>query len=251
MISDIVIEDNNSSINENITTEIKKKSFIKYKRTQYSKYYYGTIGEKFYYTELVIAKLTEQPEFQQMMNKLGYTPAKIREFLAVYDSARASRIKLSNATGNKGKAYEEFNKLYNSAVTEFCFVIKVAKIALRGYLELSDKLKLNIKRGRAFADYFAFMDSFYSQTLADPQILSRMSTFGYPEELLISCQKLYLDAKAAQQNYNSATAAANEAAREQKQKIAVMDQWMSEYYALLKVAEAQEDLRRKPRMDGE
>jgi len=243
-------ESNSTNLENKITEVIKKKS-IRHKRTVNSKYYYGSVGDKFFYTENVITRFTNELKFQQQMNKFGYTIEKIEEFTAVFQAASSARGKHSYATLKKNESYTNFAKLYDSALNEFRFIIKVAKIALRGYLELSDKLKLTAKRGRTINDYFAFMDSFYSQTLADSEILSRMNLFGYPKELISSCQKLYLDAKAAQQNYHSATAAANEAAREQKQKIAVMDQWMSEYYALLKVAEAQEDLRRKLRMDGE
>jgi len=224
---------------EIVNSNEKTKSYYHKKHTAYSKYYYGRNAFKISDSNRVIYSLTNHEEFEQLMLPFGYTKEKVQAFATVQQAAHDAIYNQTTFASGKIGAYSIYEKAFAAAQLEFRFAVKIAKVALRDELKKVEQLRLFAKRGRSIDDTFAYMESFYSQTLADSKILSRLTVYGYPLERLKACQELFLAAKTAHQLYATACAESNEATRFQKQQLAELDRWMSEYYALAKIAEAQ------------
>lgn len=216
--------------------KIKIKSYYHKKHTEASKYYFGKLDTKISHSNRAIQYLTTEDNYQKRMIAYGYSEKKVQEFAKIQINAAQSIFEQNRLLAEKTGASCEYKKQIKKAVTDFRFIVKIAKIALRNELKKGEQLKLYTARGKSIIDTFAFMENFYVQTIADSQIQTQLAIYGYSLERILSCQESYLSAKAAYQKYGIACTESNEATRIQKQRIAELDKWMSEYYALAKIA---------------
>jgi len=218
--------------NENVKFKTRKKK-------DYSKYYNNSMQEKLSIAFRTLEFLKISEDLRKLMESVGYDKDKITLLIEVVETASDAVNNQHLLQAEMHEAYRLFLIDFTSAQLELRYLLKVVKVALRDDLQKMEILQINTKRGKSKADYFTFMDSFYNQLLADAEILDKLAIYGYPKDRVISCFKIVLAAKTGYGIYIKAKAVSTEATRIQKQKIAEIDKWMSEYNTLSKVAEAQ------------
>jgi len=215
---------------------------ISIRRGDKSSYGNGTIADRLVLSERATYELKNNPQIQAMMLPFGYNGEKITRFGEVQAAAAEAQTTQQIEYGEKTGTYDKFEKRYKIAKIELSSIVKVAKVALKNDSMLGDKLNLYGKKYGKTNDIFAYMDSFYNAILRERKIIEQLTAYGYNEARIIACKETYLEARETYNIYNSENAEAMESTRIRDEKMAELNEWMYDYYALSKVAYLQRNL---------
>ena len=215
---------------------------ISIRRGDKNSYGNGTIADRLVLSERATYELKNNPQIQAMMLPFGYNGEKITRFGEVQAAAAEAQTTQQIEYGEKTGTYDKFEKRYKIAKIELSSIVKVAKVALKNDSMLGDKLNLYGKKYGKTNDIFAYMDSFYNAILRERKIIEQLTAYGYNEARIIACKETYLEARETYNIYNSENAEAMESTRIRDEKMAELNEWMYDYYALSKVAYLQRNL---------
>lgn len=208
-----------------------------------TKYHLAKVGAKIIYAEFIIIALNKSSNLQQIMQTVSYTKEKIAKFSLVYEEAYQANYDQNMKQADKTSAYRTFRNSFAVAKDDLFYICKIAKVALRSNPQKIDLLQLKVKREHSIVAYFSFMENFYSQALNDEMIIQIMSVYGYHRERINDCYRNYQQALADYKTYLLKNTESVEATRQRDLKIAVLNEWMLEYYSLHKIAFAKKKTR--------
>lgn len=228
----------------NRSTESTINNYVYDKYDSKTKYHLANIGIKLYISGTVTNYLSNDLDLQRIMLAVSYTPEKITRFVKVYQEAIEARSYQDKKHAEKVGAYETFTNSFSIAKDELYYICKIAKVALRNNPQKLDLLQINAKRDRSIAAFFSFMENLYTQALNDTDIIEIMTVYGYHRQRISDCYNNYLQALADYKNYVIKNTESAESTRLRDLKMAVLNEWMLEYYSLHKIAFAHKKTRK-------
>jgi len=211
---------------------------INARKSKKTAYYSATIAKKLLLAERETASLQNNPTTIKIMQPFGYTPEKIAEFTRIYQETARAQIMQTKEIGEKVGAYAEFESLFTIAKNQIHYLAKIAKIAFRNDEHALSTLHLNSRKPRKQAEILDFMNNFYQQALMEKKITAVLANYNYPAETLRSYQEHYLKTHARYNDLNKESADATMATKTRDDLLAVLDEWMYEFYSIAKVAYA-------------
>jgi hypothetical protein len=173
------------------------------------------------------------------MHEFSYSDEKIDRFHTTYTVALETHTSQQKEFGDKTGAYADFEKLFSLAKEEYGTLRKLAKIALKNNPQMLDQLGLNKNKVKDIAGIFSEMQRFYDIALKEREIIEALSQFSYSEKKINQCRESFVAAGDAQIVYYKENSEAVEATRVRDAKMADLDVWMGEFYAICKIALAQ------------
>lgn len=200
------------------------------------KYLNGSIPVRLNLSSRELDELRGNPEVQRRMGKYGYNDLKISNFWEVFQQALAANNRQVKEFGEKTAAYAEFEKMFGKVKADFSIIKKIAKIALRNQPLKTDQLGLGRKFGRDIPSIFAAMQMFYNNAIEDESVVVPLSTFGFDKARLTALQIAFLTAQKYYNHYYKEQSEAVEATRIRDDKMAILDEWMTDYYTIAKFA---------------
>jgi len=204
-------------------------------------YHNGTTGDRLVFAQRVTYSLNHDPDIQRMMEPLGYDQNKINLFTSVFNTALNAHAAQQKEYSDKTGSYAIFEKNYKKAKTDLSCLIKVAKVALKDDRQKIDLLNLNGKKGDSISDVFTFMSRLYINLEGDNDLLNKMAVFGYNIPRVKACRDSFLTAQTQYTTYLKEHSEAVEATKFRDEKMAELNEWMYDYYALAKVAYLQKN----------
>lgn len=204
-------------------------------------YHNGTIGDCLVFAQRVTYGLNNDPDIRRMMEPVGYDQFKINAFTTVYEAALNAHAAQQKEYSDKTGSYAEFEKIYKKAKTDLSCLIKVAKVALKNDRQKVDLLNLNGKKGYSVSDVFTYMSRLYINLEGDSNLLDKMAVYGYNINRVAACRNSFLNAQTQYNKYLKENSEAVEATKFRDERMAELDEWMYDYYALAKVAYLQKN----------
>lgn len=217
----------------------KKKRYI-----DKNKYYNGNYATKLTETNYTISRLKEGDKWQQIMLPYGYNHDKVAALTVLYEEVSAMHTAQTLFKAEKTGANREFTVKFKEAQREAAYLVKLIRLVFRDNLKKLETLRLNSRRGRSIADYFAFMSSLAAQILADEEMIAGLSACSCTRLKVEAFRDMVTEAKNLYDAYNRACADATAHTREFRQKLAELDVWMSEFNGFLKLALEQNNMAR-------
>jgi len=215
------------SNNENNNKKLhSKRSYLAY-----------PISNRITITQQEIYLLINHLPLRNLMLNYGYTPAKVAQFENICAEASEADRSKDQKYSEKNEAHRKFIELLNLAKNEFKHIANVAKIALRNHEQKRSQLGLEQKKRRDIAGIFNAMQKFYDNILCDQEVIDLLAVYSFDRTKIEQFQALFLNARAANSNYTREFSLAMESTRVRDQKMALLDEWMTEYYTMRKVAE--------------
>jgi len=201
-----------------------------------SKYIRGTIPVRLNLAGRETDSLNNDPEVRIRMAVYGYNDNKIVNFTSIFQQALAANNRQVKEFGEKTAAYAQFDKLFAKVKTEFSIIKKIAKIALRNQVLKTDQLGLGRKYGKDIPSVFSAMQAFYNNAIEDDSVLVPLSEFGFDKNKVAQFQNNFLTAQKKYDQYYKEQSEAVEATRIRDDKMAILDEWMMDYYTIAKFA---------------
>jgi len=199
-------------------------------------YYNGSNADRLVFAQRVTDGLLNNQRIINTMQPYGYDQHKRNHFAALYRAAAEAHTQQLKEFGEKTGANKLFDPAFTKAKTELSSLVKVAKIALKNHQPLYDKLGLGCKKGGSIADIFTYMQRFYETLLNDETIITLLTAYSYSRARIENCQSLYIKSRDLYNAYCTENAESMNATRIRDEKMAELNEWMYDYYALAKVA---------------
>jgi len=201
-------------------------------------YHTATISKKIFLAERETTLLSTNQTTRRIMQPFGYNDEKIADFVRVYKETEAAQVLQNKEMGEKAGAFAEFEKLFSVAKTQMHYLSKVAKLALRNNEHAIKMLRLNVnkKEYRTIDAMLGFMNNFYQNALREKDVYETLAKYNYSKETLENYRDLYVKCMDTNTRLSKESADATEATRVRDAKLAILDDWMFEYYGFLKIA---------------
>lgn len=206
-----------------------------------SNYHSGSNGDKLFYAGIVTDSLNRNPQTRQLMFPFGYNDDKIFRFTKAYENASVEFAKQQIEYAQKSAAFENFENALTRARQDLSSLIRVAKVALKNDTNKFKSLDLSGDKGKITKDTFFYMEKFYNAIFMDSNIISLLANYGYNESKVNACNDSFLKAKTAYADFCKENSEAVEATAIRDAKMAELNEWMYDYYALAKVAYLQKN----------
>jgi len=207
-------------------------------KPQKSAYYKATIAEKMFHAQRVIEALTEDPEVISIMEPYGYDIVKIASFRAVFDTARNAHIRQQKEYGEKGGAYEAFEKEFSVTKNNINYLCKVMKVAFREDRAIKDTFKMKYLNNKRIGEFFDYTDGLYEMILNDDKILAVLDKYNYPQQKIQMMFEQFKKTRALHRLFVKENDESIDATQTRNEFLNELDNWMYDYYALAKVAYA-------------
>jgi len=208
-------------------------------KSRKSTYFKLKVDGKLLKAQGVIYGLKNNPTIKRILTPMGYDEEKVNEFHEVYSAASKAHYRQHKEYADKMGAYDIFEHHFTVIKEQFVYLTKIAKVVFRNNESLLIALQLNTKRDRHIAGILKFMENFFNHAMNDEHIKLQLAKHGYNADKIRSYHDLYLLANDAYSKLNKEYGEAVEATSDRDKKVAIMDEWMYEYYSFEKVAFAQ------------
>jgi len=187
-------------------------------------------------SNLIIQTSLTDEQIKQAAGVYGYDEAKLQAGKRLYDEFFALYNQQKKEYGEQIEATEEVHTAWDAANQLYMKTLKIARVAFQKVSRTDREVIVSGTRKRTLVGWLEQTKVFYTNLLADTELLTEMAKFGYPKEKLAAEYQLVqdLDQKRIKQNQESSEA--EEATRARDQKIHELDDWISDYRVVLKVA---------------
>lgn len=187
-------------------------------------------------TKLALQNTLRNEEILSRMENHCYTSEKIQEGLslaaAMQTAFHAQTTKLALRLG----AIEARDRAQEDAEGVYMRLVKLARVALRDQPAAWTQLGLNGDRPGALAAWLHLARQFFTNALADADILAQLATVGISPEELAHGQGLVTAVEAASAAVETARAAALQATRQRDVYHQALRRWMGDYLTIARIA---------------
>jgi hypothetical protein len=175
-------------------------------------------------------------EVQSLLTVFGYDQTAIEAGKSLYDSANQLQQKQLKEYGDQYSATEEFNTKLKAAKTEYVRFVKIARVALKNEPAAYQKLGLSGERKQSYSGWSGQVDQFYTNALADSNILAKLQKFGVTQEKLEAGKLLAEETKAANANQKKEMGEAQQATLSRDNAVDALSSWLSDFIAIARIA---------------
>jgi len=201
-----------------------------------NKYWQRIIADRLDYAKRETDSLLQNPAIRSIMADYGYDDEKINSFVAIYNDAIIAQNRQQREFGDKVGASVEFDKLFSIAKMNFSTIRKITKIALRDDAQKATQLGLYGQSSKSIGAIFDSMQTFYDNMIDDEQVCAKLAEFGFNRDKINKFRDNFIAARIKRNAFIKEDSEAVEATRIRDEKMAILDDWMMDYYTISKIA---------------
>ena len=175
-------------------------------------------------------------ELQEALAVYGYDADKLQEGRQLYETARSLHDQQRAEYGDQYAATDALQSAWEEAKTVYIRHVKVARVAFKRSRGTWEELGLSGKRKRTISGWLTQARQFYTNALADPDILTALGEFGITQEKLEAGRALVDDVEAANAAQEKEKGEAQAATVARDEALDALDEWMSDFVAIARVA---------------
>lgn len=177
-----------------------------------------------------------QSQIAGTLAEFGYTAEKMATGKAFYDETRLTYDSNKTETDESLAAYVEFNTIRKNLDKIYSAHRKKAKVAYRKNEVTAAKLGITGSKPQAYIKWLEAVKKFYSLTTTDTTIQNQLSIFKISVEDLDAANALITEVEALRAAYLKEKGESQDATTIKDAAFAKLDDWMSEFYAVAKIA---------------
>ena len=197
---------------------------------------YLSIDERLtrYHTGLTNAR--NVPALQSRVALYGYTPTKLDDMLDLRQEALDAHLAQKSEYDDQYAATAAFNTAWEKARTAYMRLITLGRILFKDDYATYLKLTLNQERKYSFSGWLTQARKFYINLLADSAALAKYALYNTPLATINAAKALMDTVEQANVAQAKETGEAQKATQDRDAKLDLIDDEMSEFYALAKIA---------------
>jgi hypothetical protein len=177
-----------------------------------------------------------QPQIATTMAEYGYDPAKVAEGKALYDSTRQSFDSNQTETDEASAAYATFETKKDQLDNIYSAHRKKAKVVFRDDSTTADKLEISGTMPVAYVKWLETVRKFYKIAIANTDIQTKLARLKISLDDLNAAQALIPEVETLRAAYLKEKGESQDATTVKDTAFAKLDDWMSEFYAVAKIA---------------
>lgn len=177
-----------------------------------------------------------QPEIATTMAEFGYDTTLIAEGKTLLTETRQSFDFNETEDDETSEAYASFKTLKESLEETYSMHRKKAKIIFRNDSKTKDKLAVSGILPTSYIKWLEVVKKFYSVATKDAGIQAKLVRLKLTADDLTVANSLVSDLEAARAEYLREKGESQDATKAKDAAFAKMDDWMSEFYAVAKIA---------------
>ncbi|WP_372651797.1 hypothetical protein [Draconibacterium sp.] len=177
-----------------------------------------------------------QPEMAAGMAEFGYDTTVIAEGKTLLAATRQVFDLNKTEDDETSEAYATFKTLKEQLDAIYRLHRKKAKVIFRNEPLLLEQLGIAGRLPKAYVKWLETMRRFYNVAGRDPQIQAKLLRLKITAEDITNAMSLITDLEAARGEYLREKGESQEATRAKDAAFERMDDWMSEFYAVAKIA---------------
>jgi hypothetical protein len=182
--------------------------------------------------QVAISNSLADEEIQSLVAGYGYSPAKLNEGKAFYETALAAVTAQKSAAGAQKQSTQELAEAEKSARDAYQSLSKVARAIFKTDKARLTALGLTGAAPRATAEFLASAASLFDNAAGAPSL----ADYGYDAERLASERTKIAAFDLANQKQEAAKGAAQQASREQVAALTSLEAWRAQYIKIARVA---------------
>nr|WP_320021725.1 hypothetical protein [uncultured Draconibacterium sp.] len=177
-----------------------------------------------------------QPVIAAAMEEFGYDATVVAEGKTLLTETRQSFDFNETEDDETSDAYTAFKELKGSLEETYKMHRKKAKFIFRDDQKTLDKLGVSGSLPRAYVKWLETVKKFYSVAEKDNQIQTKLLRLKITAEDITAANTLIGELKTARAEYLREKGESQDATKAKDAALAKMDDWMSEFYAVAKIA---------------
>ena len=177
-----------------------------------------------------------QPQIASTMAEYGYDSTKVAEGKALYDTTRLAYDSNKTETDEEAAAYAVFASKEDQLAKIYAEHRKKAKVVFRNDTVTADKLEITGSLPLAYVKWLETVRKFYNISVSNPDIQTNLSRLKITSDDLNAAQALIPEVEAARAAYLKEKGESQDATTIKDTAFAKLDDWMSEFYAIAKIA---------------
>ena len=199
-----------------------------------------TNDSKLLFAQNAIANALAIKEVSTLLAQFGYTSTRIKEGEALYETAKELQAKQIKEYGEQYEATNILQLARAMANKTYIVHVKIARIALRNNPETNASLQLMGSRKNSLSGWLKQANAFYTNALNTPKVLASLAKFNINKKQLEEGKALV---SKLESSFNAQLKEKGEAQVATKERDAAMDElqdWMSDFVAIARIALASE-----------
>ena len=196
----------------------------------------SSISEQLNAAQVAVTNTLADAEIQGLVTQYGYTPERMNEGKALYDSALSTVNAQIAAAGSQFQATSNLKSAEASAFDAYQALAKVARAVFINDPARLAQLGLSGSMPRSTASFLGAAYAVFDNAVNVQEIKSALESFGYTEEKIASERQKITAYDSANQRQESLKGAAQQATRDQDTALKAMNAWLAQYIKIAKVA---------------
>lgn len=177
-----------------------------------------------------------QSEIAAIMAEFGYESETIAEGKALLAETRQAFDTNQTEDDETSAAYKSYSTLKDNLAETYSLHRKKAKVIFRNDSLTMDKLAVSGSLPKAYIKWLETTKKFYAVAIADATIQAKLARLKITIEDLTAGGTLITDLEAARGEYLREKGESQDATKAKDASFAKIDDWMSEFYAVAKIA---------------
>jgi len=185
---------------------------------------------------VALENIESQEEIAAAMAELSYDTVKIKEGKNLLAQTRNTYDQSKEGNDKKAAVYAEFDAIKKQLREIYIIHRKKARIVFKNDETTADRLAISSTIPRAYVKWLENMEKFYTEVKEDTSIQTKIERLKISQNDVNNAQSLIQQMQAARVSYIRKRGEAQEATKEKNKALAEMDKFMSEVYAVARIA---------------
>lgn len=195
-----------------------------------------SISERLHAMQVAVSNTIAFPEIKELVGQYGYGSEKIDEGKTLYTEALMA-VNLQTAYGgSQGGASTRVRQTEKAAHDTFQRLSKVARAIFKNDPGKLKSLGLQGTMPKRIAEFIGAAYTLFDNAKNVSELRDELSKYGYNDKKLEAEKQKITDYDKAVQLHEGTKGAAQQTTRDQEAALAKMDEWLTQYFKIAKVA---------------
>lgn len=194
------------------------------------------IAERLLITRRALENTESNPQIADVMVRYGYDRAKMETFRKLYETAQEANIQQTKEYGDKSEAYADFMKYYQIVKVEYSNMRKFLRVVLKKDKDKLGKLQLTEAKKQSISGYLEQVLFCYQNVISDNEIVQLLAKIGISSTDIDNYRANYEEASKRYVTYFKENSEAAEATSIRDDKMDELQDFMSDFFVLAKIA---------------
>ncbi len=185
---------------------------------------------------IALENVVKQSEIASLMEEHGYDSTEIAKGKALHEEALKVSRKNKVEGDEASEAYKIYAGIYGRLDEMYSRDRKKAKIVFKDDPVTLKKLELTGTIPQAYVVWQKTVANFYSTLNAEPELIDKLKRLKITAESVAAAITLVEQIKTARAAYLKEKGESEDATKEKDAAFAKMDKWMSDFYAVARIA---------------